>query len=124
VCCVIGTWGGRGPSMGGYVTVTGAKGGPTATGCRSCRLSSRRRVPVLRGPMVYSQIPAAENVWLSTVTSGSSRWSVFAESESSMESVRSFRSSMRALQQRAGVLAPRGSAPGCPVPVPTRREVT
>jgi hypothetical protein len=35
-----GSWGGRRPNMVGYVTVTGAKEGATAAGCRACCLSS------------------------------------------------------------------------------------
>jgi hypothetical protein len=49
--CVIGSWGGRRPSLGGYVTVTGATGRATAGGGRSCRLSSRDRSPEIADPL-------------------------------------------------------------------------
>ncbi len=41
--CAIGSWGGRRPSLGGYVTVTRATDGASAAGGRSCRLSTPTR---------------------------------------------------------------------------------
>src|SRR5712692_8466965 len=40
VRCAYGSWGGQRPSLGPYVTLTGTKDGATASGGRSCCLSS------------------------------------------------------------------------------------
>jgi hypothetical protein len=58
VFCAVGSWGGRRPSLVPYVTVTRPKDGATASGGRSCCLSSSTQSTIISfWPAIRSEDP-------------------------------------------------------------------